>query len=49
VLPDGARLVAKIDDAENGATLPAAAFTPPPHDGYRSIDAGEARRMWGAR
>jgi hypothetical protein len=49
VLPDGARLVAKIDDAEKGATLPAAAFTPPPHDGYRSIDADEARRMWGAR
>jgi hypothetical protein len=48
-LPDGARLVAKVEEAETDAALPAAAFTPPPHAGYRSIEAEEARRLWGSR
>jgi hypothetical protein len=49
VLPDGARLTAKIDEAEADASLPAAAFSPPPHEGYRSIEAEEVRRLWGSR
>lgn len=48
-LPDGGRLVAKIDEAEVDSPLSAAAFAPPPHAGYRSIDADEARRLWGSR
>jgi hypothetical protein len=48
-LPDGARLVAKVDEAETEAALPAAAFDPPPHAGFRSIEADEARRLWGSR
>jgi hypothetical protein len=48
-LPDGSRLVAKVDEAEANAPLPEAAFAPPPHAGYRSIEAEEARRLWGSR
>jgi hypothetical protein len=48
-LPDGSRLVAKVDEAEADSPLPAAAFAPPPHGGYRAIDADEARRLWSAR
>ncbi len=48
-LPDGSRLVAKVDEAEADSPLPAAAFAPPPHEAYRSIDADEARRLWGSR
>jgi hypothetical protein len=44
-LADGTRLVATVDDAEVGVELPEAAFGPPPHAGYRSIDATEARRL----
>ena len=29
--------------------LPEEAFAEPPHEGYRAIDAAEARRLWGAR
>jgi hypothetical protein len=49
VLADGTRLVANVDDAETGVSLPEAAFAPPPHEGYRAIDADEARRLLGAR
>ena len=49
VLADGTRLVAKVDDAETGVLLPEAAFAPPPHEGYRAIDADEARRLLGGR
>jgi hypothetical protein len=49
VLPDGARLVAKIEEAEKDAVLPEAAFAPPPHAGYRPIAAEEARRIWAPR
>jgi hypothetical protein len=49
ILPDGSRLEARVDDAEVGMALPAAAFEAPAHEGYRQIDADEARRLWGAR
>jgi len=49
VLPDGTRLKATIDEAELGTPLPEAAFEFPPHRGYRSVDAAEARRLLGAR
>ena len=48
-LPDGTRLKARVDDAEIGLVLPAAAFDPPAHAGYRPIDAAEARRLLGKR
>lgn len=48
-LPDGSRLVARVDEAEADTELPAAVFAPPPHGGYRAIDADEARRLWGSR
>jgi hypothetical protein len=48
-LPDGARLKATVEDAEAPATLGAAAFTEPPHAGYRTIDKGEARSLWSGR
>ncbi len=49
VLGDGTKLDANIDDAEAGLALPEAAFDPPPHPGYRPIDAAEARRLLGGR
>ena len=49
LLADGTRLVATVDDAEAGVELPEAAFGAPPHPGYRSIDAAEARRLLGGR
>ncbi len=49
VLGDGTRLTATVEDAEPDAGLPAAAFEPPPHAGYRQIDADEARRLLGGR
>jgi hypothetical protein len=49
VLPDGARLKATVEDAEAPAALGEAAFAEPPHEGYRAIDAEEARSLWSAR
>ncbi len=49
VLPDGTRLKATIEEAELGTPLPPAVFEFPPHRGYRSVDAAEARRLLGAR
>jgi len=49
LLADGTRLKATVDDAEAGVELPPAAFDPPPHPGYRPIDAAEARRLLGGR
>ena len=49
LLADGTRLVATVDDAEAGVELPEGAFGAPPHPGYRSIDAAEARRLLGGR
>ena len=49
VLADGTRLKATVDDALTGLLLPEAAFEPPPHPGYRPVDAAEARRLLGGR
>jgi hypothetical protein len=49
-LPDGARLTATVEDAQApAATLGETAFTEPPHDGYRTVDADQARALWSAR
>jgi hypothetical protein len=48
-LPDGSRLVARVEEAETDIDLPAGAFAPPPHAGYRPIGAEEVRRLWGSR
>jgi hypothetical protein len=48
-LPDGGRLTVTVDEAEAGAVLPDQAFDAPPHAGYRTIAAAEARRLWGGR
>ena len=49
-LPDGARLKATVEDAQAPATtLGETAFTEPPHDGYRTVDADQARALWSAR
>jgi hypothetical protein len=45
-LPDGGRLKVTVDEAETGRDLPESAFSPPRHDGYRLVDAEEARRLW---
>jgi outer membrane lipoprotein-sorting protein len=44
--PGGARLHARVEDAEMNPTLTLAAFQPPPHEGFRVVDAQEARRLW---
>lgn len=48
-LPDGARLKVDVQEPEIDPDLPAAAFTEPPHPGYREVDAEEARRLWTSR
>jgi hypothetical protein len=48
-LPDGGRLKVTVETATMDADLPEAAFAEPAHEGYRAIDAAEARRLWGAR
>jgi len=48
-LPDGGRLKVTVETATLDAALPEAAFAEPEHGGYRSIDAAEARQLWGAR
>lgn len=48
-LPDGGRLEVRVEDAELGARLSPDAFLEPPHAGYRSVGADEARSLWGAR
>jgi hypothetical protein len=45
-LPDGGRLKVTVEDADLGADVPASAFDEPPHRGYRSVDAEEARSLW---
>ena len=49
LLADGTRLKATVDEAETGLVLAEAVFEPPPHPGYRRIDADEARRLLGTR
>ena len=48
-LQDGTRVKATVQDADAGGNLAPAAFDPPPHPGYRPIDADEARRLLGGR
>jgi hypothetical protein len=48
-LPDGGRLKVTVDEADRDVDLPAAAFDDPPHEGYRVVDAEEARAMWTGR
>jgi hypothetical protein len=48
-LSDGTRFKATVDDAETGLDLAEAVFDPPPHAGYRRVDADEARRLLGGR
>jgi hypothetical protein len=45
-LPDGGRLDATVEEAELEAPLSPSAFDEPPHDGFRSVDQEEARRLW---
>ncbi len=49
VLPDGARLTLRVEEAEAGIALPAQAFVPPHHSGYRALPLEEARRLWARR
>jgi hypothetical protein len=49
LLADGTRLKATVDDAEADLDLSEAVFLPPPHPGYRPVDADEARRLLGRR
>jgi hypothetical protein len=46
VFPGGARLTARVDEAEMNASFTAAAFETPAHEGFRVVDAQEARRLW---
>jgi outer membrane lipoprotein-sorting protein len=48
-LPDGGRLKVAVESVTLDPDLPDAAFAEPPHEGYRALDAAEARRLWGAR
>jgi hypothetical protein len=45
-LPDGGTLKATVEDPETGPPLSEATFAEPPHDGYRSVDAEQARSLW---
>lgn len=45
-LRDGTRLRLEASGPEAGVSLPADAFGEPPHAGYRTVDAAEARRLW---
>ncbi len=49
VLEDGTRVKATVRDADAGGEVARAAFDPPPHPGYREVDADEARRLLGGR
>jgi hypothetical protein len=44
--PGGARLLARVEDAEMNPRLPSSAFEEPAHDGFRVVDAKEARGLW---
>jgi len=48
-LADGTRLDIGVEESEANPSLPPAAFEAPPHEGYRRVDADEARRLWGSR
>jgi hypothetical protein len=38
-----------VDEADLGVAVPDRAFEEPPHDGFRTVTAEEARGLWGAR
>jgi hypothetical protein len=44
-LPDGARIKVVVQDAQGGVALPEAAFDEPRREGYRQVDADEAREL----
>lgn len=48
-LRDGSRLQVTAEEVDLDVTLPPAAFEPPPAPGYRTVDAEEARSLWGRR
>jgi hypothetical protein len=48
-LEDGARLRVLVEDASLDVSLPDAAFTAPPREGYRLVDADEARELLAGR
>jgi len=48
-LPDGGRLKVTVEEASPGPLLSEAAFAEPPHPGFRTIDAEEARSLWSGR
>jgi hypothetical protein len=45
-LSDGTRLDVKVARPQVGRTIAEAAFDPPAHEGYRSVDSAEARELW---
>lgn len=49
VLADGTRLAVDVVEAEADAALPAAAFDEPAHEGYRLLEAREARDLWSGK
>lgn len=49
LLPDGARLRVVVEDADPDVPLPDAAFAAPRRDGYRLVDAEEARELLAGR
>lgn len=46
---DGRRVRVKVEQADAPVALSEAAFDEPPHPGYRRLDVGEARALWGGR
>jgi len=48
-LPDGTRIDLTIEEPRLSPELPERAFLDPPHQGYRPVDAEEARALWSGR
>ncbi len=49
VLPDGALLELKIEDPETDLPFSPSVFEPPRHEGFRRVQAAEARGLWRGR
>jgi hypothetical protein len=49
VLPDGSQLELKIEAPETGTPFSSQVFEPPPHEGFRRVQAAEARGLWRGR
>jgi len=49
VLADGTKLRATVEESDDGTGVAAAAFDAPVHEGFRPVDADEARRLLGGR